>query len=364
MDKRATINDIAQRSGYSAATVSLVLNHRAGVTNQTRDRVEKAAEALGYDLTRLKRKRQTANKSVTTFGLLLRLTEQQFSQTNPFYSVVVMGIEEACRQQNIQLLYNHVHVDLRNRPCEIPKMISNRRLDGLMLVGTFLEEPLLQALIDTKMPVVLVDAYSSRPIFDSIVTPNFSGAYEAVHHLIQRGHRRIAMVGASPGIYPSFDERRQGYLSALRDNYIDDGRFMDCVVHVSGEGFYETAHQLLHDHPETTAVVCANDSMAIEVIRAAQALNIRVPHDLSVIGFDDIDAASYITPALTTVQVDKVNMGRLAVRTLQQRIQFPEFPPITHSLPVKLVERGSVLDQSLEGKEVSGGKDNHFSFVK
>jgi DNA-binding LacI/PurR family transcriptional regulator len=111
---------------------------------------------------------------------------------------------------------------------------------------------------------------------------------------------------------------------------------------VGGEDFYNAAYRLLTNHPETTAIFCANDSMAIEAIRAAHDLHMRVPEDLSVVGFDDIDTARYITPALTTIQVDKANMGRMAVRVLQQRTQFPGLPPITHALPVKLIERQSV----------------------
>jgi LacI family transcriptional regulator len=238
----------------------------------------------------------------------------------------------------------------------MPKMVSNRDLGGLLWVGTFLEEPLLQVLTEAGVPVVLVDAYASRPVFDSVVTPNFQGAYDAVRYLVQRGHRRIAMVGVSPGTYPSVDERRQGYLAALRDCRVGDGCFEECVLHVSGESYYEAARKLLCDRRGATAVFCAIDSIAIEVIRAAQALNVRVPQDLSVVGFDDIDAAGYVTPALTTMHVDKVNMGRLAVRALLQRAQLPAFPPVTHSLPVELVERESVMDGPREGEEVLGDK--------
>ncbi len=340
--KRTTIHDIAQLSGFSTSTVSLVLNNRVGIAEETRELVIQAAKNLGYDQAHLKSRRRKNDKNLTTLGLLLRLSEDELSQSNPFYSVVVSGIEEACRLQNIQLFYTHVKVDLRNRPYEIPNIINNHEIDGLMLVGVYLGEPLQQALKNTGIPVVLVDAYSNDNIYDSVVTNNFQGAYQAVSYLFQKGHKRIAMIGANPGIYPSFDERRYGYQAALRDCQIDCGVFYGCVVHRSGDSFYQTAQNLLNDHSETTAIYCANDSMAIETIRAAQDLQIRVPEDLSVVGFDDIDIASYITPPLTTLRVDKSNLGRLAVRVLQQHIQFPGFPPITHTLPVKLIERKSV----------------------
>src|SRR6266542_525944 len=201
MNRRATISDIAEQSGFSSATVSLVLNNRTGISDGTRELVIKAAQDLGYDLSRLRNKRHTARKSVSTIGLLLRLAEHQYSQSNPFYSVVVAGIEEACRLRNIRLFYTHMNVDLRNRPSEIPEMVSTRELDGLLMVGVFLEEPLLQAFKNTNVPVVLVDAYSSADVYDLVVTQNFQGAYRAVSYLIRNGHRHIAMMGATPGIY-------------------------------------------------------------------------------------------------------------------------------------------------------------------
>jgi LacI family transcriptional regulator len=189
---------------------------------------------------------------------------------------------------------------------------------------------------------VLVDAYANEAQYDSVLSDNLNGAYQATNTLIARGHRHIGLVGGHPEAYPSLRERREGYLLALHAHGLNDQYHACCAL--NDEAARQAAMKLLREHPEVTAVVGVNDAAAIASLRAAQALGRRVPADLSIIGFDDIDLARHVTPTLTTMHVDKAAMGRLAMLMLAHRFEAPDAERDTIILRPRLIERGSVAE--------------------
>jgi len=253
---------------------------------------------------------------------------------------VLAGIETACRRQQINLLYATVPVDEDNHPQELPRMLLEGHLDGLLLVGAFVDATIARLMQRRATTTVLVDAYAAENSYDSVVSDNFRGAYQAVDHLLRRGHRHIGVVGSMPNAYPSIEERRRGYLRALRDRGIADHYFADS--HLTREQAAAAASDLLRRHPCVTALFCCNDETAIGVMQAAPSLSRRIPDELSIVGFDDIDLAAHVAPALTTMSVDKVSMGRMAVQLLAQRVEFPDASCVTAVLRPTLVERQSV----------------------
>jgi LacI family transcriptional regulator len=267
-------------------------------------------------------------------------------QANPFYSHVLAGIEEACRQKNVNLLYATLPVDENNHPVEVPRLLLEESTDGLLLVGTLVDGALAPVLEQKAVPIVLVDAYALPNRYDAVVSDNVGGACQAVSYLIQRGHRHIGLIGSGPDAYPSLRERRQGYIQALREHNIADTYFADCTP--KKETAFEAATLLLSQHPQVTAVFGCNDEIALAAMRAAQELGRRVPEDLSVIGFDDIDLALHVTPPLTTMHVDKVGMGRMAVQLLINRVEFPDAERVTFVLHPSLIERRSTATKSEE----------------
>jgi LacI family transcriptional regulator len=160
--------------------------------------------------------------------------------------------------------------------------------------------------------------------------------------LIEHGHQHIGIVGSQPRAYPSIRERRRAYVDALQEHGITASYFADC--HLIKEEAYVAVTQLLQDQPQLTAVFCVNDDIATATIRAAHGLGKRLPQDLSIIGFDDIDLAHLTHPSLTTMQVDKINMGRMALQALLNRAQSPDSPRVTMALRTRLIERQSVRD--------------------
>ncbi|HZY42421.1 MAG TPA: substrate-binding domain-containing protein, partial [Anaerolineae bacterium] len=170
----------------------------------------------------------------------------------------------------------------------------------------------------------------------------FQGAYRAVSYLIEHGHRHIGLVGTGRRAYPSIFERRRGYLEALQDHGIAETYFADCIL--QPDEAHHCAKELLSRNPQITAMFGANDRVTIAAMHAATELGRRIPDDLSFVGFDDIDLAHLVVPALTTMQVDKISLGRLAVQTLLNRVQMPALPPTVTALRTRLIERQSVKD--------------------
>ena len=341
MSKKVTINDIAQISGVSVSTVSLVLNKRPGVAESTRAKVVEMAEKLGYAY-----KGPPSNGKngiLTTVGMLVKRAERdQLPQENPFYSRVVMGIEDACRRKGINLLFATIPVDDNNHPIEIPALLDNDNLDGLLMVGAFVDDAIVEVAKRQRAKIILVDGYSDTGSFDAIVSDNFNSAYHAVHYLVNQGHRHIGFAGAPVGAYPSLNDRRNGYLRALKENGISS-TYEACfnVAHDHGEA--EIRHLLLAN-PQITALFCVNDEIAIAAIRVAHQNNIQVPANLSIIGYDDIYLARHASPPLTTMHVDALAMGQAAVQLLSLRIENPDMARMTLTVHTRLIERSTVSD--------------------
>ncbi len=346
---RPTLREVARQAGVSLGTASQALNNRPGVARETRVRVLNAAASLGYF--RQSRPAHVEAHALSVIGLLGKYSAGDASGIDPFYSQVLAGVERECRRQGLSLMYATVEVDGHNRPVAWPPMLAEPQVDGLIVAGAFIEDTLAaigaafggagsEAARQGTPPVALVDAYSYVQPFDSVVIDNFDGAYTAVSYLIEHGHTCIGLIGSERGAYPSVLERREGYLRALEHNDIDCAFIEDGPL--TRPAGYEATLRLLAHSPQVTAIFACNDDVAIGVLNAAAALGRRVPDDLSVIGFDDIDLVQEINPPLTTMHVDKVLMGVLAVRHLLDRAQSPDRPTLTTSISPQLIVRDSV----------------------
>ena len=342
MPQPVTLADIARKSKCSVSTVSLVLRGKPGLAAETRARVLIAARSLHYQPRGGPNGQTPAHPvgQLRNVGVILKAEAGSVPHSNAFYSHVLAGIEAACRRRKLNLLYATIPVDENNVPLEMPQLLSDTQADGFLLLGAFVGETLFRLLGDTSKPVVLVDAYADAGQYDSVLSDNLFGAFQATSALIARGHRHIGLVGGHPQAYPSVRERRDGYLQALRAHGLADTYCACCPL--NDEAAMQATLTLLQDHPEVTALVGVNDAVAVAGLRAAQTLGRRVPKDLSIIGFDDIDLAQHVTPKLTTMQVDKAAMGRLAMLLLQNRFEAPEAERDTVSLRPRLIERESV----------------------
>ena len=338
MAERVTLRQVAELAGTSLGTASHALANKSSVQPETRARVLEAAAALGYRLP--VRMAVSTGKPLSVIGLLTKQDVDNAPFLNPFYSHILAGAERECQRNRVSLMYATVAVDERNRPSGWPVMLSEQQIDGLIVVGTFLEDLLASLGKKAVQNIVLVDAYAPSQPFDSVVIDNINGAQVAVEHLIQQGHRHIGLVGSTPDAYPSIRERRKGYMRALREHDIAETYIEDSEL--SREGGYKATIRLLQRSPQVSAIFACNDMVAFGVMSAARDLKRSVPESLSVIGFDDIDPAQEVIPPLTTVHVDKVLMGVLAVRLLHDRSLDPERAALTTSVGTQLIRRDSV----------------------
>ncbi len=340
---RPTLRDVARAAGVSLGTASQALSSKPGVSPETRARVLEVAAEMGYQ--QQVRIATPVSKNLATVGLLMKRDTAEPLPINPFYSYVLAGAERECQRQGLNLMYAHLEVDEVNRALNWPPMLNERQIDGLLVVGAFLEETICdisqQTSPQNSQMIVLVDSYAPDQMFDSIVTDNINGAYKAVSYLIENGHKNIGLIGSSPEAYPSVRERRKGYTRALKHHdlpetlYIEDGL-------LTRESGYTTTLALLRRAPEVTAIFACNDNVAVGVMSAVNEMELRIPDDISLVGFDNIDLAQEVTPPLTTVHVDKTLMGVLAVRHLRDRADHPDRATLTISLSTQLMMRESV----------------------
>lgn len=338
MRRRPTIKDVAQRAGVSTATVSFVLNDRAGqaISLQVKKRVLAAAEALQYhpsaNAAGLARRR-TRNVAVVFY-------QKEQLIANQFYSYVIQGAIKEAMQREYNLLFSYVSREYRDHT-DLPKVVREGNAEGIIFVQRL--SPAMVADIQSRgVPVVAIDHYPVTPGIGSLQLDNRRGGALAAEHLLELGHQRIAMVlGAETR--PSIMERAEGFFSALASRGLELPR-KTAGVHsknFSFHGGYQAALSALSKRNRPTALFCANDEMAAGVLRAAREAGVRVPDQLSVVGFDDIAMSDYTDPPLTTIGGNKERLGSRAVARLLDLVERKSAPEFREDVGVDLVLRRS-----------------------
>lgn len=346
LKQRVTISDIAQRSGASRTTVSLVLRDRPGISEETRDRVLSAAQELGYE--RHSVVRRPRQRDVRTVAILFRARTRGFDDislgVNPFYSWVLTGMESAARMREMNLVFGTLAVDDDNRIIDVPAHLLEQDLDGIAVIGAFDEQAVATLVGQRTAPVVLIDGPATPQRFDVVASDNVGGARRLVQHLAMQGHTRIAFVTLATS-NPNFRQREQGYVDGMRE-IGGEPVFGRLVGYERPDG---ALHEILRQEPRVSALMVVNDAAAVGVVKAVRDLGYDVPRTLSVVGFDDTDHATSTEPELTTMRVDKVGMGRHAIFMLDYRLRWPEGAQVTAMLSPKLIIRDSVAAPAQPG---------------
>lgn len=336
-----TIFDVAKKAEVSQGTVSKVLNKKKGnvkISEATRLRVLRAVEELGYYPHAAAR--QLAMKRAENIGIIACRYTMPFL-SNPFYSRIIEGIEKEAWRQDFTLSVSFTLAKDFKDESSFPKMVKGNHIDGLILMGE-MDHNLIFALNRKKIPFILVDHHIEGVEFNCIISDSVGGAYKAVRYLIELGHKEIGFV-SGPLERISFQERFEGYRRALKEAGIEYRK--DWVkIGAMGAG-YKTMREMLKLKRIPTAVFAANDNLAIGAMKAIQEKGLRIPQDISVAGFDDIDVASQIQPSLTTVRVPKYKMGFLSVREIIKKIKNKDKgDKLTKMiLPTQLIKRASTV---------------------
>lgn len=329
----ASARKIAKEAGVSVGTVSRVLNNKSGVSEDTRRRVLEVAQELNYALPK---RLPLPMGSITHIGLLVKPVSETSILANPFYADVYHGVEQACSEFGIHLAFNVLDVtDERLR--KLPTLLGDERIGGLIAIGALPGAVIDELAGAVDVPLVMVDNWSADMPWDSVMMDNVGGMSSVVRHLIELGHKEIVFV-AGPD-HPSIVERQTGYEETLRRHGLTPQIIETPDLSIAdGE---VAADVLIEDHNQATAVACSNDMQAIGVIRRLAQEGIHVPSQMAVTGFDDIQMASFLQPSLTTMHVDRVALGRLAVELLMGRVNSPSRPAVRCNLGVSLVVRES-----------------------
>ena len=330
-----TIKDVAHRAGVAVSTVSLVVNRKGKVSDEMRKKVLRAIKELNYHPRRMARGLVT--RSTGNIGFIL--THDHFLQSEPFYTKIFLGTEFEARKLDYYVLLTTVDREFHGQK-SIPRFLLERNVDGVVFAGTT-PKGLLQH-VKEHLPYIFVDYYPENDKASAILIDNIDGGYQAVSHLAQLGHRKIAFLGGEMD-HPSLNERYQGYKKALHENNIpfDSKLVITDEPYPGSEQGYHAACSLLEKGIKFTAVVAGNDAIAVGCIRCLRDKKIRVPKDISVVGFDDVEAAFLSRPTLTTIRVRKEEMGALAVRHLVEMIRDETSPGQKIIVPIELVPRES-----------------------
>lgn len=336
MRKGPTIADVARAAGVSKGTVSFALNDRPGVAPATKARILAAAEELGFRPSH--RARALSHSRAFALGLVMARPPELLG-ADPFFPAFIAGVETELARASHALVLRVVTGGWEEEADGYRRLAEDGRVDGVFLsdlrVGT---DPRLRLLTELRLPAVTLQLPDVPSPFPAVTLDERSGVTAVVEHLVRLGHRRIAHV-AGPREFVHGSGRRTAWRDALRDLGLLPGP--EAAGDFTAAGGATATRRLLRSAEPPTAIVYANDLMAIAGITVAREMGLRIPDDLSVTGFDDTELSAHVHPPLTTVRVDALGMGRAAARLLLRHVAEGGGTAGTELPPAELVLRRS-----------------------
>lgn len=334
--KQMTIYDIAEKAGVSHTTVSRIINNRDAsikISAKTRGKVLKVIRELNYQ-PKVFRGRKTGN-----FGILFSREVLHKPISDPFYSGVLEGVEEEMANQGYNLLLSGLDAETIAKS-EMPQIVSRGYVDGVVVLGN-IKEAYIRNLQSKEIPLLLLDNDVKDAEVLSVMSNGEKGAYIATKCLIEKGHRKIGYLRAKSDS-PSFTKRFAGYKKALAENGIAFDKNLVVTSIAWGERGYDAMEKLMKKKISgLSAVACSNDLLAIFALKYLSENGISCPGQFSIIGFDDIPSCVHVSPSLSTVMVNKQEMGRQAVRMLKDLVNGEELEEKKVIIDAKLVLRES-----------------------
>ncbi|MFC1236885.1 DNA-binding transcriptional regulator CytR [Vibrio sp. DW001] len=327
----ATMKDVAQLAGVSTATVSRALMNPEKVSASTRKRVEDAVLEAGYSPNSLARNLRR-NESKTIITIVPDICD-------PYFTEIIRGIEDAAMEHGYLVLLGDSGKQ-QKRESSFVNLVFTKQADGMLLLGTDLPFDVSKPEQKNLPPLVMACEYAPELELPTVHIDNLTSAFEAVNYLTQMGHKKIAQIsGPEKAALCKF--RHQGYQQALRRAGIALNSTYTTQSNFTFEGGAKALRKLLSLPDAPTAIFCHNDTMAIGAIQEAKKLGLRVPQDLSVVGFDDIQFSQYCDPPLTTVSQPRYEIGRQAMLMMLELLKGRDVRAGSRLLETKLVIRNS-----------------------
>jgi LacI family transcriptional regulator len=327
----ATMKQVAERAGVSTSTVSHVINNTRVVSEDVRERVLSIIAEMRYIPSAVAR--SLKNDKTHTIGMMVP------NNSNPYFAELIQGIEDAAFKLGYNVILCNAYDDPKKQAAYL-RVLMQKRIDGLILVASGADDELARLLRDQSVPIVLVDREVAGVEADFVEADHETGGHQATRYLIELGHRDIACV-AGPSDLPPSRDRVAGYLRALKEAGLKFKREYLVRSDFTSEGGFSAFQQLLALKSPPTAIFASNDLMAIGGLCAAAEARVKVPQELSVVGYDDIALASFTTPRLTRMAQPKYAMGQLITKVLLDRIAGKDQPLRRELLQTFLVARQS-----------------------
>ncbi len=312
MAHRPTIKDVARKADVSLSTVSLVINRKGYVREETRVRILRIIDELGFHPT--SSARGLASRKTGNIGFILTL--DHFTQSEPFYTKIFLGAEFEAQKHNYYILLTTVPKNFKP-PKSVPRFLLERNVDGIIVAGR-VDQKLVGYVDSLNVPLVLIDYEFPHSKYSTVLINNYKGAQQAVRHLLETGHEKIGFIGGDMK-HPSIAQRFDGYCESLFATGLEPDQKWICndQPDTGAENGFQAARKILKgtgDKP--TAIFTANDAMALGAMQYMKEHSIAVPGDVAIVGFDNIEAGYRIVPQLTTIDVHKEEMGIMGVQTL------------------------------------------------
>ena len=349
------IKDVAREAGVSTATVSHVINKTRFVSEATRAKVLRAIEGCNYYPNA--NARSLASGRSNTLGLLIS------DISNPFFPELVKSIETVAFEKGHDVILANTDYDDERTLNNVRRFIE-RKVAGVALMTSELDQGLIDELARCHVPVVFLDIGSAGVCMSNIVVDYEAGIGEAITHLHWLGHRRIAYIGG-PARLRSAAKRLEAFRDSMAHHLPDATPLEIYEGDFRLEGGRRAAREMLNASQLATAVVVANDMMALGVVQEFHERGLRVPEDISIVGFDDIAFAALSNPPLTTVCLPRVELGRKAVEALLATVEHPDQQGVEINVPTYLVLRDSTAPPAEYVRQSAGDgqKSNHESAV-
>ena len=332
-----TIKDISRITGISVTQVSRALNNHSDVSQATKERVNRIAKEIGYVANRSAQNLVTQKSK--SLALILSNLEKSGGRDNIVYSLIcgMYHFAESEGYEVVMFTTSSVH----QRDKSFVQLCKEQNISGAVVNGLRTDDPYYLELVDSDIPCVLIDSSIKGKETITISCDNVKASYDAVNYLIQHNHNKIAVLNGRKEATITAD-RFQGYVNALSEAGIPLNKKFIHYCDFQEDIAYDTTLKIMKDSPEITAIFCASDMMAVGALKALQFLGIKVPEQVSLVGFDDIPLAEYLMPPLTTVSQDFYGMGYEAGHQLLKMIRHEDHKNKI-ILPHNLLERKSVF---------------------
>lgn len=331
-NRKITLKDIAKEAGVGLGTASRVLNKNPSVKEASRKAVLEAMKKLNYKPNAIARSLKT--KSTRTIGVMIP------DISSPFYPEVVRGIEDVSNLYNYNIIVCNTDMN-QDRVNSSIEVFWEKKVDGIVLISNFISEQVAQNLKELEVPVVSICTKDPKGYFFSVTIDNKQAAFEAVDYLCDLGHKKVAFILGKTDGRGSWEDRMQGYKDALEKNSI---AYDENLVIRTGTRYtagYDAMKVLLSLEEKPTALFAGTDLMAMGAAKACAENGVDVPGDISIVGFDGIEHTEYYYPSISTVRVQRYDMGAIGMRMLTKLLNNEQIEQKEFITETELVKRGS-----------------------